>query len=236
MLGRGHRWWDRRWEDGNRPSRNHYFIFVEEAHAVNPERLLGPNELPISLDESVGNRPWRFRASGIRARDFLDSMHRIDELNHDAVLPDQRRTRRTQLAETFGDVPLPLLDLFVPEEDSELPFLRAMLIPGSWYWVAVVRRSDQDNRLPIFVDMPEGPMVGAMLPGSLRALEAVPPFLEYRLRDIFSLVHLSDAGEEDLGGEGPPPDKPQDGDAPLVQPLRYEEWQLEGRLLPKEQC
>ncbi len=67
----------------------------------------------------------------------------------------------------------------------------------------------RDGRLPVFIGSPEaGP--DDLSPGSLQFLEAVPPYFEYRLRDIFSLVHVSDLGDEgvpggaDGGGDEPP--------------------------------
>ena len=188
-----------------------YFVFMEEAISVAVEGLLRPDGEPISRETALGKRPWRFRSSGIQVWKFLEVIDRIEPLDHDNVTDDQRRRRRTQLIEQLGVEPLPLFDLYADEEDESLPFLRGSLIPGAWYWIGVRRRITEDGRLPVFVGAAElAP--GPYLPGALEFLEAVPPYLEYRLRDIFSLVHVSDFGSEEAGGEAaPPPDTPHDG-------------------------
>lgn len=209
-YGLGHPFMDYPWyfhklsEDGD------YFVFVEESISVTFEGLLRPDGEPISRETALGKRPWRFRSSGIQVRKFLDVIDRIEPLDHDNVTADQRRRRRTQLIEQLGDEPLPLFDLYADEENEILPFLRGSIAAGGWYWIGVRRRVAEDDRLPVFVGATELPP-GPYMPGALEFLEAVPPYLEYRLRDIFSLVHVSDFGSDEAGGEAaPPPYKPHD--------------------------
>lgn len=175
------------------------------------EGLLSPDGTELGRDAIRGERLWRFRASGIDVGRFLDVMDRFETLDHDTVTADQRAHRRDQLIEHFGGRPLPLFDLYVNDEREELPFLLAALVPGTWYFVVVEQRDDDDARLPIFVGAP-GLDPGPYRPGSLQMLDAVPPYIEYRLRDIFSLVHVPDAGLERVGGATPPhsPDDPKD--------------------------
>ena len=103
-----------------------------------------------------------------------------------------------------------MFDLYADETSEELLFLRGSLTPGSWYWIGVRERMERDDRLPVFVGAVElAP--GPYQPGSLEFIDRIPPYLEYRLRDIFSLAHISDVGFEEAGGEAaPPPDKPRD--------------------------
>ena len=217
-LGR-YAWYDpRHFPDFIR--KNEYFVFVEDVALVSSESLLRPDGLPISGDTYLGSRPWRFRASGIRAREFLDVMERIDEVDHDTVTDGQRRFRREQLIEELGPVELPLFDIYVDDSDEDLPFLRSSLVPGAWYWIGVQQRFEGDESLAVFVGAEElAP--GPYLPGSLAFLEAVPLYIEYRLRDIFSLVHVPDLGLEEAGGEvAPPPGDPHDG-------AKVAEWLLD---------
>ena len=117
---------------------------------------------------------------------------------------EQRRQRKDQLNDAFGERPLPIFDLYVGEEDEEYQFLKAVLVPGAWYWIVVKKRSVDDTGPPILVGAPELP-AGPYAPGTLAFIETVPLSIEYRLRDIFSLVHITDAefGAE-TGGEGEP--------------------------------
>jgi hypothetical protein len=218
LLGRGYRWWDWRREGGEPLTRGDYFIFVEEGSAVKPKGLLGPADTPIRIAD-MGERPWRFRSSGIAMSEFLSAAPKVEPLDPEVVRTSERRSRKSQLLKSFEGSRVPLIDIFIKEEDHELPFLRSALTPGSWYWIGVRKRRAPDDRLPVFLGAPE---FGAdpLSPRALQFLEAVPPFFEYRLRDIFSLAHILDAGEEEgFGGEGaPPPDKPDDSDEYTIEP------------------
>jgi hypothetical protein len=130
-------------------------------------------------------------------------------LQPDSITPAKRHSRKAQLLAAFGEIGLPVIDVLVGSKDKDLPFLRSVLRPGSWYWIGVRSRVPRDRRLSVYVGSPE---LGAdrVSSGALQFLESVPPYFEYRLRDIFSLAHILDAGEEEgFGGEGaPPPDGP----------------------------
>ena len=192
-----------------------YYVFVEEAGPVNPEGLMGPDEKPIDehiLVEQLHDRSWRIRASGIEGVKFRQSMDAFEELDHDNVTDGERTLRRNQLNEVFGEQPLPIFDLYIGSKDEDYRYLRDILVSGTWYWMVVKTRSPDDVGLPIFVGAPELPGEPYM-PGTLQFVDAVPLPIEYRLRDIFSLVHISDAqfGEE-TGGEGEPiPPEPDAG-------------------------
>lgn len=184
-----------------------FFIFVEESGPVAPEGLTGPDDRPFDADvhfEAVSMRSWRIRASGIDAKKFLVSAAEFEELDHDDVSGDQRLRRRDQLNALYGEQPLPIFDLYFGDKDKNYQFLRAIVVPGAWYWIVVRRRSIGDPGLPIFIGAPEL-AAGAFMPGTLEFLEAVPLLIEYRLRDIFSLIHVPDAAfGEESGGEGEP--------------------------------
>lgn len=219
ILGRGYRWWDKRWENGASFTRGDYFVFAEEGSAVSPEGLLGPDGSPIDFPNR-GEKPWRFRFAGIALDKFLFAARRVDLLGPDDIEVDNRHKRRSQLLDAFGNAPLPLIDILVEHDNPELAFLRSALTPGSWHWIGVRRRRSSDNRLAVYIGAPDvGPDPLAI--GALQFLEAVPPYFEYQLRDIFSLAHILDAGEEeDLGGEGaPPPVKPRDDGVETELPL-----------------
>jgi len=187
-----------------------HFVFVEEAVSVTPEGLLSPDGQPISAGIVGGKRPWRFRSSGIQVHKFIEVVNQFEALDHDNITNEQRQRRRGQLVEMFGDTTLPLFDLYADETSEDLLFLRGTLTPGSWYWIGVRERTREDDRLPVFVGATE--LVPSLYqPGSLEFIDRIPPYLEYRLRDIFSLAHISDVGFEEDGGEAaPPPDKPRD--------------------------
>lgn len=192
-----------------------YYVFVEEVGPANPEGMMGPDEKPFDKNimvEELSDRSWRIRASGIDAAKFRESADTFEELDHDNVTDGERRRRKDQLNEVFGEQPLPILDLYLGAKDTDYQYLRDILVPGAWYWVAVRKRSPGEDALPIFVGAPELPG-GPYMPGALEFVDAVPLPIEYRLRDIFSLVHISDAefGEE-TGGEGEPlPPEPDAG-------------------------
>lgn len=185
-----------------------YYVFVEEAGPANPEGLMGPDEKPIDKNvfiENLSDRSWRVRASGIEAAKFRQSADTFEELDHDNVTDGERRRRRDQLNEVFGEQPLPIFDLYMGSKDADYHYLRDILVPGAWYWMVVRTRSPGEFALPIFVGAPELPG-GPYMPGTLELVEAAPLSIEYRLRDIFSLIHISDAElEEGTGGEGEPP-------------------------------
>lgn len=192
-----------------------YYVFVEDAGPANPEGLMGPDEKPIDKNifvEELSHRSWRIRASGIDAAKFRESTETFEVLDHDNVTNDERKRRKDQLNEVFGEQPLPIFDLYLGSRDADYQYLRDILVPGAWYLVVVRKRSPGEVALPIFVGAPELPR-GLYMPGALEFLDAVPLPIEYRLRDIFSMVHISDAefGEE-TGGEGEPlPPEPDVG-------------------------
>lgn len=214
LLGRGYRWWDRRWESGLPFTRGDYFIFVEEESSVRSEGLLGPADTLVRT-ENLGDQPWRFRCCGIAVGKFVRATTLVKPLDPEHISTADRHSRKVQLLDAFEGARLPLIDILISREDPELAFLRAALIPGSWYWVGIRKRGNPDDRLPVFLGAPE---FGAdpLSPRALQFLEAVPPYFEYRLRDVFSLAHVLDTGEgEDFGGEGaPPPDTPGPDDEP----------------------
>ncbi len=192
-----------------------FFVFVEESGPVAPEGLVGPDDRPFDTEvhfEAVSMRSWRIRASGIDAVKFLVSSADFEELDHDDVSGDQRLRRRDQLNVSYSEQPLPIFDLYVGEKDRDYQFLRLIIVPGAWCLIVVRKRSEGDAGLPIFIGAPEL-AVGVFMPGTLEFLEAVPLSIEYRLRDIFSLIHVSDAefGEETSGEGEPLPMDPSDG-------------------------
>lgn len=209
-YGYDHWEWTRRREIPKISEADYYFIYIEEAAPVSMNSLIRPDGKPLEKESLSGENLWRFRASGLETHRFLQVMERFEPLDHDSITDNQRSRRRALLVDAFGNMPLPLLDLYVSRNDENLPFLRAALTPASWYWIAVVQRVEDDPRLPIFVGAPEL-AAGPYLPGSLELIDSVPPYIEYRLRDIFSLAHVPDAGFEAIGGEpSPTPDKPHD--------------------------
>lgn len=184
-----------------------YYVFVEEVGPANPEGMMRPDEKPFDeniMVEELSDRSWRIRASGIDAAKFRESAGAFEELDHDNVTDGERRRRKDQLNEVFGEQPLPIFDLYLGPKDADYQYLRGILVPGAWYWVVVRKWSPEEDALPIFVGAPELPD-SPYMPGALGYVDAVPLPFEYRLRDIFSLVHISDAefGEE-TGGEGEP--------------------------------
>jgi len=220
---------------GFEPRDGDYFVFAEDAGPVLAEGAIGPDERPITIPDAQGKEPWRIRSGGIRVITFLGIMNRFRPLDHEDVGALERSRRRDELLQNLEGVPLPLLDLYLSRDDHVLPFFDATLTPGSWHIMGVRSRRLEDWRLPVFVGAADLPPTDYR-PGALEFLAAVPPYLYSRLRDIFSLVHVPDAGIEDLGGDEPPgpPDRPDDGGGEGRRLRTFDEagraWSLRGEL------
>lgn len=207
-IGRGTRWWNQ--GEAEKPNGN-FFVFVEEAALVPAKGLIGPAGTPVQLSDPT-ERLWRFRTSGIAVHEFLTASEAITPVDHLAIDQAARATRRSELQSGLGDVTLPVIDILIDEDHESLHFARAIFTPGAWYWIGVRPRLNLKDRWEVHIDTP----IKSIIPGeaaSLLFIEAVPPYFEYRLRDIFSLAHIGDADDDGtgLGGAGPgdkPPDEP----------------------------
>ncbi|MBS1086678.1 hypothetical protein [Gluconobacter sphaericus] len=202
-----------------------YYVFVEEAGPINPEGILRPDERPFDdniINETLRDRSWRVRASGIKVKEFNQNVSRFDVLDHDNVTDDQRGQRKAHLNEVFGGATLPILDTYIGPKDEGYQYYRNIINLGAWYVLFVGQTSDIE--IPIFIGSPEL-SADLYIQGSLLLFDAVPLPIEYQLRDIFSLVHIPDADfGEDTGGS-PEPLPPEPGVGP--EPGRSEQPDLD---------
>ncbi len=193
-----------------------YYVFVEEVGPINPDGIMRPDERPFDnniINETLRDRSWRIRASGIKVEEFQQNMSEFAVLDHDNVTDNQRRQRKTQLNEVFDGKPLPILDIYIGSKDADYQYYRNTINPGAWYFVGV--RQPSDTGIPIFIGAPEL-SADQYIQGSLVLLDTVPLLTEYSLRDIFSLVHIPDAdfGEDTGGSTEPLPPEPGVGPEP----------------------
>ncbi|MBF0851645.1 hypothetical protein HKD27_12070 [Gluconobacter sp. R75690] len=207
---------DNCWHFDGRFPEHKYFVFIEEIGPINPEGIMRPDERPFGdniLNETLRDRSWRIRASGIKTQDFYENMSEFEVLDHDNVTDDQRRRRKNHLNELFGVTTLPIVDIYLGSEDAFLQYSRDNINPGAWYFVGVGQPSDIG--IPVFIGAAELPS-DLYIDGSLLLFMDIIPGVESRLRDIFSLVHIPDAdfGEDTGGSTEPLPPEPGVGPEP----------------------
>ena len=142
-------------------------------------------------------------------------------LESDEITAPQRARRRDTLTELFGEVPIPVIDLYLSQHNPHLRLMRRALQPATWHLLRVRESDPAQTEMPVFVGEPEPGRPGVELAGgALADMFPIQPWIEDRLRDIFSLRHLPDAdltGEDD-GGLAPaqPPDRPPPGPDPAL--------------------
>ena len=193
-----------------------YFIFVEDVSKLSTRSIDAPDGATMVPDHVVfDGSVWRFRNSAMLVTDVVPELPRFEPLLAGSITADQRETRRGQLNDLFGRVPVPVLDIFVTEYDPELAALRATLLPGSWYSLTCRMGADRKSARPVYIGAPELGEPGSFERGGLRFIASVSPPLEIKLRDVFSLAHVPDAtmrGPESASAEVPPDLPPDDPD------------------------
>jgi hypothetical protein len=194
-----------------------YFLFVEDAETLPPAEMVdGPDASDFRPDHPVLKEgSVRFRTSGILAADFAVWMDRFEELTSSTVGPEQRRARRETLRGFFEAVRLPVVDIYVGRSDDELQALHLTLSAGSWHLAYIRYGAKEQHSRPVYAS--DGAMIEAegVRSGGLAHLAPVPPPLELRLRDIFSLNHVPDGEvDPDESDDSAPFDAPRPGFRP----------------------
>lgn len=183
-----------------------FFAFVEDVVALsNLEAAESPDGKGLTdFIWLVGRDPLRFRLAVVETGDFGKIVNRIDALEHANVDDADRRRRRGQLQETVADLPIPLMDVYAARDSESARWLGAAMRPGSWHYAVVRWNEYVEGFQPIVMGDPE---LGTDFSGrgTLVYLAQVFPNILLRLQDIFSLIHIPDAGfETDERGGGVP--------------------------------
>ena len=206
------------------PATPSFFIFTEDVSpALDAELLDAPDGGDLRLAEmKLEGKPTRFRASGVHAGDFIRAMDAFEELGDDPLSDPQRKRRFANLSTYFEAEPVHRFDFYVGEHDPEARTIGATLLPASWMLIVLDIAPAAIPR-PVVHSPEHLGRFGAPRTSWLRWIAPIGPRLELRLRDIFSLKHVGDAGEGDLGGTPPPPDDRPDGKIGF-NPAGWEEW------------
>lgn len=212
--------------------REAYFIFIEEASSVDPgEGIDAPNGAylePADLDAT--GRLHRFRASGVSARRFIRSLRLFSEELTAVSTDKQRARRRDELLRFFEEVPVLRFDIYVVAEDKEARAIALTMVPTSWTFVVLRRDRPEGIARQVLHSVDEAGPDEVHEGAWLHRVGPVSPPLELRLRDIFSLNHVRDAGLG-LGGEEPPPPSDPHGDGGIRAMLdlaRGQKWRPGG--------
>jgi hypothetical protein len=209
-----------------------YFVFVEAAESVDPVgNIDSPSGTSIRhQDLDSEGKHIRFRTSGISAPCFIDALETFTEDLTGRPSDQQRERRLRELVKYFERQPIHRIDIYVSSKDREARAISATLLPTSWN--LIVLRPDRPKGearrvLRSFeTTEPDQDYSGEWL----RWIGPLSPPLELRLRDIFSLNHIRDAGMGILGGE-PPPGRPGDDEGGIAigwASSEDEDWRPEG--------
>lgn len=202
-----------------------YFSFVEgwTDHGL-PHENEKASKVMDAPDESSKHRPYwlsflpdRCRMSGIRTSEFLRAEPQFEVLDPETVTLEQRARRKGMLVEMFGWRPIPVIDLFSTRNHPQLPEageLLELLLEGNWKLLILRRSGEAERDLPVWLSDPDPGINEPLSRWWLDAILPVPVEIEARLRDIFSLIHIPDAGAG--GGDGtvpitPDPNNDEDG-------------------------
>jgi len=189
-----------------------FYAFVEDAGEVEGEAIYGPDDRQIDRSQLGGEaEQYRVRLGAIRRSVFRSRMAGIRKLDHTAITEAQRVARLHELQDFFRETRLPILDLYLKTGDLPDIDRPRVFAPSGWLEVCVGSRTESEAPL-VYVGAPEFRR-GGYYPGVLKRLQAVDELHWGRLRDIFSLAHISDRpfGEAegrpepgpDLGGDRP---------------------------------
>jgi hypothetical protein len=194
------------------PWRRSYFIFVEESASLNGTDTDTPEGGKFEpVPPKVQGSSHRLRASGVDARDFLRRSRDFEDLPQGPIEPRQRATRLDQLGQYFAENPVHRFDIYLQPEDEEARSIRHVLTATSWNLIILGAGKAAMRRPVVHASTADWPDTYKLQ--GLRRILRIPPAVEMRLRDIFSLNHVGDAdlGDEGIGetsGPFPPPVKP----------------------------
>lgn len=186
------------------------YAFLEGGEAVDLAALTGPSGFPFSAPASL-QVERRFRFSTIAAGSFDALEAGVPPLGPN---PDRRarEQRRRALQEVFGAIPMPVFDVFAPPGHALIPDLESS--PSGWFQMVVQPGPAQEDELFALMGDPDdgGEDIVCRVMSIFPANHARP-----RLRDVFSLAHIGDLGDDEDGGEPEPtPEPPPGGGSVLV--------------------
>lgn len=200
-----------------------HLIFIEEGTEIlDIKNIDGPDGAMFAksmVTDYYKNGDYRFRASAVDAQRLLRSIKNFtDDLSKTVPDENQRLNRRNQLTQFFqGAGHSPVIDIYARGDEKMLPALRFALAPGTWH--IMLFQHWNKSVPPIHLSLRGETLFSNERSDAevfeLKGYYPIPPWLEMRLIDIFSLNHVADAeindegeadhkrrGTPDLGGSG----------------------------------
>lgn len=184
-----------------------YFAFVEDVETIPAGQRQYVASGDLAGEPLAGVDLEHVRFSAILVDQFLALAPQVDPVDPDNAGFEQRSRRKEQLQRVLEGVALPVFDLFIhPDAKAALGIEPAF---GDWYLLGYASASDEEG-FSIYVTDPEDGERPTTTRADLGLLAQAPEFLQNRLRDIFSLVHIPDAdfGEIERGDGTPVPNNP----------------------------
>jgi hypothetical protein len=197
----------------------HYYVFLEDVALLDPRRAIeGPDGLLLERHPVFEDGPARFRLSGVEVDRIHAALDTFEPLRSAAINDEQRARRRRALLEMFAMAAVPTIDFYIWRHDPRSTRLMRTLVPATWHVLRLDEMDPAGAEIPIYLGEPDAARPApAIVGGALVDLFPVEPWLEDRLRDIFSLNHLPDARFEGETGGGLtpslPPSPPPDDDS-----------------------
>lgn len=182
--------------------RETFFGFLDAVEALPDASMTeGPDGDRLREYWIVRDVDMRLRLSALSQSDWEHVLARVDPFEGRPLSPEQRRQRADQLGGALRDVSLPLVDIIIPGFNYDGPAIpRSQPSLCGWYRFTTTPKRVLPRMAPVFIQHPERGVVRHFL----LSFEAVPPESLERLRDIFSLAHVDDAGPDDDVGGAPP--------------------------------
>lgn len=176
-----------------------YFAYLEAGEELGDGPLFGPSGELMAGPPSMEALNRRLRFSCVDARQFLRRERRFERLGS-RPSSHQRRRRQRDLLEAFGEAELPIVDILFREGRFGAANFDALL--SRWWVIGLDLSETPTDGVLCLVGDPWGEAEDRT--ARLVRFRRVRRAMESRLRDIFSLAHVSDVGEEDDGPEGEP--------------------------------
>lgn len=176
-----------------------YFAYLEAGEELGEGPLFGPSGELRAEPPLMEALDRRLRFSCVDARIFRRREGGFERL---AQRPSrlQRRRRRRQLLEAFGEAELPIVDILFREGRFGETNFDALL--ATWWVIGLDFSEPPTDGVFCLAGDPWGETED--LTARLAWFRRVRPAMESRLRDVFSLAHVPDVGEEEDGPEGEP--------------------------------
>lgn len=176
-----------------------YFAYLEAEEGLGEGPLFGPSgelRAGLPLMEALDRR---LRFSCVDARIFRRREGGFERLGS-RPSSHQRRRRQRDLLEAFGEAELPIVDILFREGRFGAANFDALL--SRWWVIGLDLSETPTDGVLCLVGDPWGEAEDRT--ARLVRFRRVRPAMESRLRDVFSLAHVPDVGEEEDGPEGEP--------------------------------